>query len=180
MDEITIIIWSTDHGDALACQRGHFDKDSHMAQEVMRIPLIMNWKGRIHLGIKNHDLVFTCDIPATIMDAAGAEFGNKSDGKNLIPLATGEKETEWRDRLMCETYGHGYGIMIIARMLVKRDYKYVCNQNEIDELYNLKDDPYEKKILAQLPEYREKVLEMRASLKEEQKKAEDPIDIDCL
>lgn len=180
LDENTIIIWSTDHGDAIACQGGHFDKDSHMAQEVMRIPLAMNWKGKIRPGMKNHDLVFTCDIPATIMDAAGAEFGNRIDGKSLLPLVTGDGKATWRDQLMCETYGHGYGVTIIGRMLVRGDYKYVCNQGDIDELYNLKEDPYEKKNLALRPEYCEKVLEMREHLKKEQEKAADPIDIETL
>jgi len=180
LDENTIIIWSTDHGDALACQGGHFDKGSHMAQEVMRIPLAMNWKDRITPGTKNKDLVFTCDIPATIMDAAGAEFGNRIDGQSLIPLAVGEKDVHWRQQLMCETYGHGYGVTIIARMLVRGDYKYICNQDDIDELYNLKEDPYEKRNLARLPKYREIVQKMREYLKEEQKKSEDPVDIDEL
>lgn len=180
LDENTLIIWSTDHGDALACQGGHFDKDSHMAQEVMRIPLAMNWKGKIRPGLRDNHPVFTCDIPATIMDAAGTGFGNPIDGKSLLPLAEEEKDVDWRPRLMCETYGHGYGVTIIARMLVEGDYKYVCNKKDMDELYNLKEDPYEMKNLARLPEYGEKVLQMRALLKEEQKKAKDPVDIDKL
>lgn len=80
----------------------------------------------------------------TICDAAGITLGNPIDGKSLLPLASGEKP-DWRDSLMCETYGHGYGTTIIGRMVTDGHYKYVCTENMLDELYNLWEDPFEKK-----------------------------------
>ena len=74
LDENTIVIWTTDHGDAIACQGGHFDKDSHMAQEVERIPMAIRWPGSIQPGQTSDRLVFTCDLPATMLDAAGLAF----------------------------------------------------------------------------------------------------------
>lgn len=179
LDQNTLVIWSTDHGDAIACQGGHFDKDSHMAEEVMRIPLAMSWKGHIAPAQRNRDLVCTCDIPATFMDAAGLSFGNPVDGKSLLPLARGQGEG-WRDSLLCETYGHGYGVTIRGRMVIDGRYKYVCTENCLDELYDLQADPYEKKNLAVLEEYGELKRRMRELLKQKQEEARDPVPMEEL
>ncbi len=181
LDENTIIIWTTDHGDAIACHGGHFDKDSHMAQEVMRVPMAMSWKNKIAPKQKNNDLVFTCDSPVTMLDAAGLKFGNRVDGRSLLDLALNRQDVpKWRDSLMCETYGHGYGVTIIGRMVVKGDYKYVCTENDLDELYDLKNDPYELKNLAVLPEYDGLKNEMRELLREKQQESLDPIPLERL
>ena len=117
LDENTLVIWLTDHGDAVACQSGHFDKDSHMAQEVMRIPLAMVWKGIIPLAQENDQLAFTCDIPVTLLDAAQIAFPSRVDGRSLLDLAIPQRACDdWRDSLLCETYGHGYGTTIIGRL----------------------------------------------------------------
>lgn len=174
LDENTLIIWSTDHGDAIACQGGHFDKDSHMAQEVMRVPLAMNWKHVIPAGQTKSELVFTCDIPATIMDAANVTFEKPIDGESLLPLAKGEP-AKWRSSLMCETYGHGYGVTIIGRMVTDGRYKYVCTEDGLDELYDLEKDPYEQTNLAVLSEYDALKSKMREMLEENQKMTKDPV-----
>ncbi len=181
LEEDTLIIWSTDHGDAIACQGGHFDKDSHLAQEVMRIPMAMNWKGVIPAGQKCHELTFTCDIPATIADVAQAPFTNRIDGQSLMELAVGNNaDKHWRKALMCETYGHGYGTTIIGRMVTDGRYKYVCTENALEELYDLQADPYELKNLAVLDEYEDKKEEMKKLLRKEQQKTFDPISLDQL
>lgn len=175
LDENTLIIWSTDHGDAIACQGGHFDKDSHMAQEVMRIPMAMNWKNRIKPGIKSRELVFTCDIPATIVDAAGVSFGNPIDGESLLKLTDTKNSPQWRKELLCETYGHGYGTTIIGRMVTDGRYKYACTEDCLDELYDLEEDPYEKVNLAVLEEYGDLKIRMRQMLEKKQKESADPV-----
>ncbi len=179
LDENTLIIWATDHGDAIASHGGHFDKNSHMSEEVMRIPLAMNYKGVIPEGTKDDHLVFTCDIPATMMDAAGLSFKKGCDGKSLLPLAKGES-VNWRDSLMCESYGHGYGCTIISRLVYKGKYKYVITENDLDQLYDIENDPFEMDNLAVKEEYRGEIKIMQEELCKLQIENKDPISLEDL
>ena len=182
LDENTIVIWTTDHGDAIACQGGHFDKDSHMAQEVERIPMAIRWPGSIQPGQTSDRLVFTCDLPATMLDAAGLAFPERVDGKSLLELGChrpGEKD--WRTSLMCETYGHGYGLTLLGRMVVdENNIKYTCFEGQQDELYDLNADPYEMKNLACLPEYDDLKQKMRQLLRQKQQESCDPVPLEQL
>ncbi len=178
LDENTLIIWTTDHGDAIASHGGHFDKDSHMSEEVMRVPLAINWKGIIPPETKDNHLVFTLDIPATMMDAAGLKFRKGCEGRSLMDLV--KDRDDWRDSLMCESYGHGYGVTIISRMIIKGDYKYVITENDLEQLYNLKKDPFELDNLAVTPEFHGKIIELREELRKRQKENNDPIELDYL
>ncbi len=179
LDENTLIIWGTDHGDALASHGGHFDKDSHMSEDVMRVPLAMQYPEHIPSGHVEHGFVFTPDVPVTMMDAAGITMRNKVDGISLIDLVN--KRIPARDSLMCESYGHGYGKTVISRAIYSSDgWKYVVIAHDLEQLYNLNDDPFEMKNLAQDKNYSGKIEEMKKLLKENQKKANDPVDLDTL
>jgi arylsulfatase A-like enzyme len=176
LDDDTLIVWATDHGDALASHGGHFDKDSHMSEEVMRIPLALNLKNIVPKGIKDNHHVFSCDIPVTLLDAANVSFPNRVDGRSLLDITIpSRKKSDWRKSIMCESYGHGYGTTIISRMVIKNDYKYVITENDIEQLYNLKEDPYEMNNLAELKEYLDKKEELIECLKRQQKLSKDPI-----
>jgi len=181
LDENTLIIWTTDHGDALATHGGHFDKDSHMSAEVMHVPLAINWKGVIPDGIQDDHFVFTCDLPVTILDAAGLEFTDRVDGKSLLNLAIPDRgASDWRQSLMCETYGHGYGRTIIGRMVVDGHYKYVVTENDLEQLYDVKTDRFEMDNLAVKPEFNEVKRKMQVLLHSHQVKSEDPISLNYL
>ena len=50
-------------------------------QGGLKVPLLMNWKGRLPHGIISDDQVMHCDIYATLLDAAGIPVP-KMNGKN--------------------------------------------------------------------------------------------------
>lgn len=178
LDENTLILWTTDHGDAIACHGGHFDKDSHLAMEVIKTPLAVAWKNRIPAGATYDGYTSTCDVPCTLMDAAGLTFGNRVDGTSVLKFLNGEVPK--RDGVMIETYGHGYGVTILGRAILHDGWKYSCFENDIEELYNLKDDPYEMHNLAQDPTFASKRLGMRQRLRQEQAATFDPVSLDDL
>ena len=168
--ENTIVIWTTDHGDAVACHGGHFDKRSYMPEEMVRIPMAIRFPDRITPGQESNCLVSNLDIAPTILDAAGTSFKEKIHGSSLLPLCAGENET-WRDDVMCETHGHGENH--IGRLVITDRYKYVANQGQMDELYDLESDPYEMENLIDDPAHRDILSDLKARLSEWQHRTGD-------
>jgi arylsulfatase A-like enzyme len=166
----TLVIWTTDHGDALACHGGHFDKRSYMPEEMVRIPMAIRYPGYIPPGQESDRLVSNIDLAPTILDAAGTGFQSKVHGRSLLPLCSGQ-ETEWRDDLMCETHGHGEDH--IGRLVVTDRRKYVANRGQMDELYELESDPYELVNLVGDPAHEDVLSDMRARLAEWQRRTGD-------
>ena len=142
----TLVIWSTDHGDALASHGGRYDKCSYLSEEVVRVPMAVRWPGRIEPGQQRNEFVSLMDLPATVMDAGGARWNGPVDGESLLALLTG-RSSDWRDDLMIETHGH-HGEKVVGRAIVAGDHKYaVYHHAETgqceEELYDLAGDPYE-------------------------------------
>lgn len=136
----TLIIWTADHGDALGCHGGHFDKNCYMPEEVMRIPMVIKYPPVIPAGTVTDALVSNIDLAPTIADAAGTAFTGKIDGRSLLELFKNEK-TSWREIVLAETNGHLTPWM--GRMAVDQRYKYIYNKGDTDELYDLEEDPWE-------------------------------------
>lgn len=156
----TIVIWTSDHGDAFASHGGMFDKGSFMTEEITRIPMVM----RIP-GFKGHRdaMVGSIDIAPTILDYAGTTMGNRIDGTSLRPIIEGSR-ADVRNGIMLETYGQGYRDKTYARALVRKRWKYITTRNDIDELYDLENDPYELNNLAKNHEYADIISEMESEL----------------
>lgn len=161
MMEDTMVIWTTDHGDAIGSHGGHFDKDAYMAEEVLRIPFAMRLDGVIPPGSQGTQLISNVDLAPTLLAAAGTQFREKVDGKNILELFT-NRNTPWREYLFAETYGHH--IPHRAYAWSDRRYKYVRNICQIEELYDLEKDPYEMTNLVFDPDSLPVLNRMRRSL----------------
>lgn len=176
LDDNTLVIYSTDHGDSLATHGGHFDKASFMSQEMMRVPMAMSWKGRIPPGTVCERPVCSVSTPVTILDAAGLRFSHKPHGGSLLPLADG-REVDWPDYAVSETAGHGFGEYITSRAIVWGQYKYVATVGDenIDELYDLAADPYEMNNRHGDPALQKVLCDIRGKLLEWQRNTDDPV-----
>jgi arylsulfatase A-like enzyme len=159
--ENTLVLWTTDHGDGLACHGGHFDKRSYMPEEMVRVPLALRFPGRIAAGQKTDALASNIDLAPTFLDAAGLAFEAPADGRSLLPLAAGSGRG-WREDLVCETHGHMEEH--IGRLVVTGRWKYVANRGQLDELYDLEKDPYELRNLAGDAGHAAVVRDMKARL----------------
>ncbi len=170
--ENTIIIWTCDHGDAIMCHGGHFDKDAYMPEELLRIPLCLYDPKQEVTGI-NNSLVSNIDIAPTILDAAGIKPNDidfPMDGRSLLDLSR-KATVSWRDSLLCETYGHHYPHL--GKVVIKGQWKYVYNENQMDELYDLDKDPYELDNRIGESMWAQKVKEMKEELLLLQKETHD-------
>ena len=170
--EDTVVIWTSDHGDAVASHGGHFDKGSYLSEEVIRVPLAMRWPGQITPGQVNDQLICSTDIAPTILDLANTGFANPVDGESWLPLLRTDA-APWRETLMVETHGHGYMVHQVARALLTNRFKYICNHNQRDELYDLQIDPYELDNLIDHPAHQELLASLRAQLQAWQARTDD-------
>ena len=128
----------------------------------------------IPAGQVRNELISTIDFPVTLLDAAGLSFTkNRVDGKSILPLVTG-KSVEWREDLMSETHGHGYGEDVMARVIRYRNWKYVITKDDIEELYDLEKDVFELHNLAQDSKFQNVMEDMRARLAKWQSETQDP------
>ena len=166
----TLVIWSTDHGDAVGCHGGHFDKDAYMPEEMIRIPMAVKFPNVVPAGQKSEKLVSNLDLPLTFLDAAGISFSNAVHGQSFLPIYS-NKDGEWRKDLMCETNGH-FNIHI-GRVIVTDRYKYIFNDKDMDELYDLKEDPYEMNNLFDDQKYAEVLTDMKNRLEKWRQKTND-------
>lgn len=157
----TIVVWTTDHGDALASHGGHFDKRSYMPEEMIRVPMTMRWPGKIAPGQTSQALTSNLDVAPTILGAAGLGFDQSVDGADLTRLAI-DPGIDWRDGVVCETHGHAEEH--IGRALVCERFKYIANYGQLDELYDLENDPFEMTNLIDDAAHAETLAELRQRL----------------
>jgi len=162
MEENMLLFWTSDHGDGLGCHGGHFDKEAYMPEELLRTPLVVRYPGVIKPGQKNGKLVSNIDYPSTILEAAGTKFSNEVDGTSLFPLFK-DSNTKWREELMSQTYGN-FKSHFGRALVTESGWKYIYNENDMDELYNLKEDPYELENLIYKKEYSEMLEDLKARL----------------
>lgn len=136
--ENTLILFTADHGDMCGSHR-MMDKHYIMYEDVVHVPMIAIWTGRIQAGTRNEDFVYQAlDLAPTLMDITGGE-PNATDGRSLLPLMRGETPADWRQAVVSTYNGQQFGLYT-QRMLRTRDWKYVWNTTDVDELYDLNAD----------------------------------------
>jgi arylsulfatase A-like enzyme len=170
LSENTIVIWTSDHGDGLACHGGHFDKDCYLPEELLRIPMAIRYPNQIPQGQRCEKLISNVDLGPTILDFAGTSFPMNFDGKSLKSICFNE-DIPWREDIMVETHGHKH--IHLGRALITERYKYVYNERYLDELYDLREDPYELNNLIENIDYKDKLIDLKKRLTLWRKKTND-------
>lgn len=158
----TIVIYTTDHGDM--CGSHHMlDKHYVMYDEVVRVPLIIRWPSQIDGGTVVDDFVYNMlDLPPTITEATDADAAPDFQGRSLLP-AIHDEPREPRTEVVSSYNGQQFGLFS-QRMLRTKDWKYVWNGTDVDELYNMNEDPAELHNLIHDPEFEHLVATLRARL----------------
>ena len=160
LEENTIFVFSTDHGDALGSHK-HFEKSGTMYDEVFRIPLLAKIPGVN--GKQINEFVRLMDLMPTFIDWGGGHIPDKIDAKSLVPLLHGQTPRDWPDSVYCESHGEVWGYSS-QRMVRTERWKYVYQPSDLDELYDLKMDPAELRNLVNDQSCEEILDEMKARL----------------
>ena len=170
LDKNTIIILMGDNGYFLG-ERQLAGKWL-MYDNSLRVPLIIfDPRNPNHRDID--DMAINIDIAATIFDFAGLEIPKIWQGQSLAPYVKGENPLASREEFICE---HLWQVDIIAPSegIRTANWKYFRYRNDTahEELYNLENDPLEKKNLANKKRYKDRLLDMRERFEKQIKSLE--------
>ncbi len=169
----TVIIFTADHGDA-GGSHGMMDKHYVMYEEEVHVPLIVQWKGVVKPGSRCDKFVInSLDLSATIPQIAGVDFG-QSQGASLVPLLQGRQPTTWRQYAFSNYNGQQFGLYV-QRMIRSGRWKYIWNLTDVDELYDLQNDPFEMNNVISLPANQQVVATLRTDLYADLKARNDPM-----
>ncbi len=169
-DQNTIIVYCSDNGLFLG-EHGLGGK-SILYEESVHVPLIIYSPllPKKRQGMQAEQLVVGQDIPATILDMCGIKTPDTYHGKSMLPLIEG-KNIAWREDVFLENLftDQGYPRHEAVRGKEYKYIRYFSRENDrnkylpqlsingeqpiYEELFNLKEDPGEKKNLADNPEY---------------------------
>ncbi len=155
--ENTLVLYMGDNGFSFG-EHGLIDK-RQMYEESMRVPLLAYGPGVIKPGTKIKQLVQNIDIAPTTLAVAGIKKPEQMDGESFLPLLKGE-EIPWRDAVFYEYYWErNFPQTPTVHGIRTNRYKYMHFHGiwDIDELYDLKNDPDEMHNLINDPEHQERV-----------------------
>lgn len=142
-----ITVFSTDHGD-YGGAHGLPYKGPAMYEEVVRVPLVISWPGRIRPA-HSDALVSLIDLLPTLCDLAGVPAPDGVDGLSLRPILE-QRASGAREMIFGEYYGKQSWRVPIWMVRTAR-WKYVRYLSYGEELYDLSADPGELRNLAQEP-----------------------------
>jgi arylsulfatase A-like enzyme len=131
----------------------------------IREPLIIKWPGKVKAGSVCNEPVVSMDFYPTILQMCGLPLKPQQhkDGLSLVPLLTENKQHLPRTELLWHfPHYHGSGHRPSSAIRVG-DYKLIkFYEGPVLELYDLKNDPYEKENIAE--KYAQKTEELHREL----------------
>lgn len=160
----TLVIYMGDNGFAFG-EHGLIDKRTAY-EESMRVPLLARCPELFSGGRTVTPMVANLDIMPTVLAACGVAPPAGLDGANWLPLAQG-RPAEWRRELLYEYYWERNFPQTPTLHALRTDrYKFIRCQGlwDVDELYDLGEDPLESRNLIFSPAHQAQIRQMRERL----------------
>lgn len=159
----TIIILSSDHGFFLG--ERHQAGKWYIQEESIRIPMVVidprlpaSQKGK-----RVPQMVLSIDIPATILDYAGAVIPSVMQGRSLKSIVEGTPPSDWRTEYFHDHPAVGGGVYKNEGVRTESfSYTRYPSNGNVKQLYDITVDPYQRTNLADDPRYASKVTELDA------------------
>ncbi|MBI2296862.1 MAG: sulfatase-like hydrolase/transferase [Betaproteobacteria bacterium] len=141
-------------------------------EEGIRSPFLARYPKRIKAGLRCRGLVILQDIAPTLVQLAGGRPGPQIQGRSLLPLLAGRR-AGWRKSFLIEYWAENAMPWLIGmsyKAVRTERYKYIRWVNrgrdgELDELYDLDEDPYELTNVIRRPAYRSVREKLRRELR---------------
>ena len=151
----TVIVYMADNGYYMG-DRGFAGKWSHYEQSL-RVPLIVYdpREPASRRGVIEDAMALNEDVPATMLDLAGAAVPEGYQGRSLVPLLRGQPAAGWRHDFFCE---HLMEHKDIPKWEGVRDERYVYaryfeQEPPCEFLHDLETDPDQRSNFAANPDY---------------------------
>lgn len=169
----TVIIYSSDNGYFMG-EHGYWDKRIAYENSI-RIPMLIRYPKMIKAGTLIKQNTLNIDLAPTILELAGVKTPNYMQGESMVMLFDGKSDvSNWRRSFMFEYYVDDAYPYAGPNMLAIKSEKYklidAFLENDLDELYDLENDPGEMNNLINNKDYQEVVVEMRLELEQLKKK----------
>jgi N-acetylglucosamine-6-sulfatase len=165
----TVIVFTSDNGYFYG-EHGLSVERRLAYEESIRLPLLVRYPGLIKANTILNECVLNIDIAPTLLTMAGVPVPDAMQGDSLVPLLGGKKN-EWRRSFLIEYYSDR-----VFPRIFKMGYQAVRNErwkyihylelDGVDELYDLKADPYEMKNVISQPHTEQTLKAMRKELEQ--------------
>lgn len=171
--ENTIIVYTSDHGDMCGSHR-LIDKHYNMYEDLCHVPLAIEWDGKIVTRRVGGFSQSCLDLGPTLLSLMGIACPEGAfHGADRSAALTAGRDLP--DGFAVSTYnGQQFGLFC-ERMITDGELKYVWNLTDVDELYDLRRDPYELSNIINDESYAEALGRLQLLLYGELKRCSDGI-----
>ena len=163
----TVIVFASDNGYFYG-EHGLSVERRLAYEESIRMPLLVRYPRLIKAGTVRDEFALNIDVAPTLLELAGVPVPGMVQGRSLVPLIKGAGN-EWRRSFLIEYYSDrvfprvrqmGYKAVRTER------WKYIryVELDGMDELYDLKADPYEMRNIIDQPAAERTLQEMKREL----------------
>jgi arylsulfatase A-like enzyme len=137
-------------------------------EESIRMPLLVRYPKAIKPGMARDEFVLNIDLAPTLLELASVAVPGAMQGRSLLPLFKASMPS-WRNSFLIEYYSDRVFPRILQmgyRAVRNKRWKYIhyLELEEMDELYDLKNDPYEMKNLINHPGSQRALAEMKMEM----------------
>ncbi|MBW7893409.1 MAG: DUF4976 domain-containing protein, partial [Chitinophagaceae bacterium] len=165
LEENTMVMYMGDNGFSFG-EHGLIDK-RHAYEESMRVPMLVWAPGMVKPSSLLEQVVMNVDLAPTFLQLAGIEKPAQMQGFSFAELLKDNAAKWQRDKVFYEYYWEQAFPQTPTTFAIRTNrYKYIYYNGvwDINELFDLQEDPYEMNNLVRDPRYKEMGLQLKNDL----------------